>query len=324
MSEVATSPPTNAAPPLYLPFLHGRYDVAPGLTKFGRDAGGAAADSLVFQLDRTFDAFRAAKLASRAADLGRYVCSSNLTDAAAAEVASFTVNRLAREHRSAFRVAQHGGHTTLRCRLTGERLTFDDGMRLTRAEGAPRPAYADALDALASQVQEDLAIVSTAGDRHWLSYAHVCLPNGWAPAEKVGRCFAGMHEPVAGMAEMNRRGAEFARVMTSATDGLVRFAWGVTFDEAPNHHPDLPRTVFDPARPRAFVRVERQTIRGFARVAAALFTIRTYLYDCERLRADAPTTAALVSALRSMSPESLAYKGLADAVDGLLRWLARG
>ena len=78
----------------------------------------------------------------------------------------------------------------------------------------------------------------------------------------VGHSFAAVHEPVAGMAEMNRRGEEFVNIMTRATDGLVRFAWGVTFDDRLNHHPDKPRTPFDPANPRAFLRVERQAEHG--------------------------------------------------------------
>jgi hypothetical protein len=108
--------------------------------------------------------------------------------------------------------------------------------------------------------------------------------------------------------------------MVNATDGLVRFAWGVTFDDALNHHPDHPRTPFDPRRPRAFLRVERQTIWGFPSVAAALFTIRTYLYDCDALRRDPATRDPLVSALHTMPEASRRYKGLSDA-DGVIAWL---
>jgi hypothetical protein len=201
--------------------------------------------------------------------------------------------------------------------LTGDRLAFDAETRLVRQNGR----YVDALDALACQVQEDLAVVSVDGGRHWLSAAHVCLPNGWAPADKIGRPFADVHEPVAGMAEMNRRGDEFARVMVGAVDGLVRFAWGVTFDDALNHHPDRPRTPFDPAQPRAFVRVERQTIWGLPAVGAALFTIRTYVYDVEQFRADPALRGPLAAALRAMTDESRSYKGLGEHFGELLAWV---
>lgn len=176
-------------------------------------------------------------------------------------------------------------------------------------------------------MQDDLAVVSTEGDRHWLSAIHLCFPNSWAAEDKIGRTFAAVHAPVAGMDAMNRRGDELVRLMVGATAGLVRFAWGITFDDRLNHHPDppgveAPPAGFDPTRPRAFLRVERQTIWGFPDVAAALFTIRTYLYGCGDIRRDPVRREYLAAAIASMSPESLAYKGLAGAKDALIRWLS--
>ncbi len=295
-------------PPFYFPLRHGRYDIAPGLTKFGRDVGGGQADTHLFQIDTTFYRFRAAKLAARGERFDKYVAASDLRGDVVADVVSFIARHLAAEHPNYFMFELGGGGSALRCSLSDDLIDLNGG--------------AETLDALACQVQEDVAIVSTASDgKHWLSYAHICLPNGWAPAEKVGRSFAAVHEPVAGMADMNRRGEEFVNVMVRATDGLVRFAWGVTFDDRLNHHPDEPRTPFAPANPRAFLRVERQMMWGFPRVGAALFTIRTYLYDLADLRHDPATRAPLVDALRSMSPESLRYKGIAPHADALLQWL---
>jgi hypothetical protein len=278
------------------------------LNRFGKDLGGGAADEKLFQFDRTFPQFRAAKLASRAERLEKYFCTADLPPDTLFDINAFIIRRLITEHPTLFRETSHG----LYCALTDETLAIGHGH-------VPR-----ALDALACQVQEDLAIVSTSPDRgHWLSAAHICFPNGWAPAEKVGHSFAAVHEPVAGMAEMNRRGEEFVNIMTRATDGLVRFAWGVTFDDRLNHHPDKPRTPFDPANPRAFLRVERQTIWGFPSRGAALFTIRTYLYGLADLRRDPATRDPLVAALISMSPESRAYKGLAGHFDQLMTSLSQ-
>jgi hypothetical protein len=304
-------------PPFYFPLRHGRYDVAPGLNRFGKEFGGADADQRVFQLDQTFDTFRHAKLASRRDGLSKYVCASELDERVAIEATRFIINRLALEHSEFFK----WNGNELRCTLTNQTLVFDSNSNLIDAEPQSDPPYTTALDALACQVQEDLAIVSTDGPRHWISYLHVCLPNGWAPSEKIGGSFGSIHAPVAGMSDMNRRGEEFVRIMIGATDGLVRFAWGVTFDDELNHHPDKPRTRFDPANPRAFLRVERQTIWGFPAVGAALFAIRTYLYDCDRLRRDAATREPLVAALASMPVDSRIYKGLSHHDDDLLTWL---
>ena len=299
------------APPFYFPLRHGRYDVAPGLNRFGKDLGGGSADEKLFQFDRTFPRFRAEKLASRTENLGRYVCFSDLPPDTLADAIAFIAHRLVAEHPTLFRETRDGLH----CALTNETVAL-------------RPTDA-VLDALACQVQEDLAIVAITPERgHWLAAVHVCFPNGWAPGEKVGRSFAAVHEPVAGMAEMNRRGEEFANIMTRATDGLVRFAWGVTFDDRLNHHPDKPRTPFDPSNPRAFLRVERQTIFGLPPRGtrndrgASLFTIRTYLYDLHDVRRDPAMRDPLVAALLSMTPESRTYKGLDESFDALVSWLA--
>ena len=313
------------AQPFYFPLRHGRYDVAPGLTKLGRDFGGGAADGQIFQIDDRFPTFRAAKLASRARAMGDYVCTSAYQDEVAGEVATFIVERLAAEHPQHFRRERTRGSVLLHCGLTNEALGFDPQMRLAGVTGSSdvQPAYADALDALGCQVQEDLAVVSTdpAASRHWLSATHVCLPNGWAPNEKIGRSFAEVHAPVAGMAEMNRRGDEFVAVMIGATHPLVRWAWGATFDDRLDHHPRHRRTPFDPHNPRAFLRVERQTIAGFPARGASLFTIRTYLYDVADVRRDAESRMALASAVRTMSPESRTYKGLFSDTGAFLAWL---
>ena len=294
------------APPFYFPLRHGRYDVAPGLIKFGKDVGGGEADARVFQLDNTFAHFREAKLASRRERINKYVLASDLSDNVATEVSTFIAGRLAKEHPTHFELEGKG--ETLHAALTRETIHI-----------AVAP---ETLDHLACQVQEDLAIVRTSpGEKHWLSYLHVCLPNGWAPAEKIGGTFAAVHEPVVGMAEMNRRGDEFVNVMVRATDGLVRFAWGVTFTDRLNLHPEVPRSSFDPSNPRAFLRVERQTIWGFPHVGAALFTIRPYLYDLADLRRDPATRDPLVNALRTMPPASQVYKGIAPHTDALLAWL---
>ena len=80
-------------------------------------------------------------------------------------------------------------------------------------------------------------------------------------------------------------------------------------------------TRFDPSHPRAYLRVERQTIAGFPARGAALFTIRTYLYDIADLRRDPQLRVALHAAIDSMPTDSRKYKGLFDSADALAAWL---
>jgi hypothetical protein len=292
-----------------------------GLSKVVRVFGNGAADNHVFQIDRQFAAYRAAKLTARAERVGKYYATRDFSPDVARAVAGFIFRRLAAEHPDTFQRDDRA----LACTLTNELLHFDENLRLTTDKATVSPPYADPFDALACQVQEDLAVISASGNRHWLSAVHLCFPNHWAAEDKVGRTFAEIHEPVAGIEPVNRRAEVLVRTMKAATEGLVRFAWGVTADPRLNHHPHpppgaAPRQTFDPGNPRAFVRVERQTMWGLPDVGASLFTIRTYLVDCAELTP--AERADLAAAVESMTPESLAYKGLASWKDDLVRWLS--
>jgi hypothetical protein len=319
----ATALPTER--PDYFPPAGGRYEVKPGLIRFGKPLGGGEADGHVFQLDATFPTYRRAKLAARQERLGKYFQTSGYSPEVQGAICDFIARRLETEHPALFQIVDG----VLTCALTGERLGFDANFELRSVEPADgmRPPYACAFDALASQVQEDLAVVTASPEKsHWLSAIHLCSPNAWAAEDKIGRTFAMIHEPVAGMEQMNRQAEVLVDTMLNATDGFVRFAWGVTWDDELNHHPQPPTFVrragrFDPAAPRAFLRVERQTIWGFPEISSALFTIRTYLYDCTAIRRDPARRDALISALRTMSPESATYKGLAGSRRELLEWL---
>ena len=310
----------------YFPFAHGRYEVVPGLARLGKDFGNGAADGQIFQVDDQFAKYRATKLAGRQACFERYVCAARLSDEVRAAVTRFIVEGLVGEHPRHFQVRPADGCTELRCGLTGETLRFDAAGRLVAATAEARPAYHDGLDALACQVQEDLAIVRSDAGGHWVSYLHLCCPNHWAASEKIGRDFATVHAPVAGIEPINRRADIHVKTMIAATEGLVRFAWGLATDDELDHHPERDALTaarrFDRGRPRAFVRVERQTIWGFPAVGAALFTIRTYFVDCAEMKRSEPgMCAALVAAIESMSVESARYKGLEGWRGALLEWL---
>lgn len=297
---------------------HGRYDVAAGLTRFGRDLGAGPADRHVFQIDDDFPRYRREKQATRRRRPGDfYLRSPNLGDGVLAAVTGFIARRLAEEHPERFTLEPG----RLACALTGDVVRLDN-------PSTPSGPFLDALDALAMQVQEDLAIVrldaDRDADREWLAAVHLCFPNGWSASEKVGRSFADVHAPVAGMDALRRQGPALVRTMVNAADGLVRFAWGITFAPDLDRHPDRPAAPFDPARPAAFLRVERQTTWGFARLGAALFTIRTYVTDVATLRRDPARALPLAAALRSMTDASAAYKGLADSRDALAEWIEAG
>jgi hypothetical protein len=59
-------------PARYFPIESGRYEVKPGLFKFGTDFGNGDADRQVFQIDDQFPRYHAVKLAARQEQLSKY------------------------------------------------------------------------------------------------------------------------------------------------------------------------------------------------------------------------------------------------------------
>jgi hypothetical protein len=319
-------------PARYFPIRGGRYDVAPALRPLGTSFGNGEVDRHVFQLDDRFDGYRANKIACRGASPGKHRYSATLEPPAAAHVAAYLIDQLTTEHPQWFAREQHSRGTRLQCRLTGETLHFDADLQLTGVDGGGE--YADALDALCGQIQEDLAIVRTEPGRgDWLAAYHICAPSHWAPEEKAGRSFVAIHEPVPGIEPITRVADAMVDAMVNRGP-FVRFVWGIDTDRRYNRHPlppegedaaGWPSPPFDPSQPSPFVfRVERQVMVGLPEVRAALFLIRLYLTEGTEVRADPKQRHDLGTALAGMSPESRAYKGITSYADRLSDWLDGG
>ena len=130
----------------------------------------------------------------------------------------------------------------------------------------------------------------------------------------------------------SKRDAE-AIVHTIVNKGpFLRFAWGLTPEAGLNQHPRPSLTStnasskkgrFDPQNPSLFLRVERQILWPFPEQQAALFTIRTYLTDCQQIRNDKEKKEQLVSALKSMTKEQLKYKCLNKNRKPIIQWLSK-
>jgi len=285
--------------PHYFPFMHGVYDVKAGITSLSRDCGNGKIDGQVFQFDHHADEYRACKRAALE-NPTQHILRDGLSAATEQTIAQWIAERLCTEHPERF-IMESGD--ALRCVGTDERVPLN---------------CASPLDALAMQVQEDLAVLEVDGQGgNRLSYLHVAMPSGWAPEEKIGRPFDAVHRPVPHIDTIIAKQDQIARLMVNATRGAVRFAWTITTDAALNHHPKRDAPGEDghgtaslvghtPGQP--LLRVERQVIWGFPKHNASLFTIRTYRYSFNDL--DKPTRAALAKAVTGMSEASLQYKSM--------------
>jgi dimethylamine monooxygenase subunit A len=316
----------------YFPLDNGRYEVKPGMAPLGKCFGNGVADNLVFQIDDTFADYRFTKMASRQECLSKYFQTSNYSDTVAATVAKFIIGRLQYEHPQYFYVEKFTNGIAFNCQLTQETLYFDKDYQLLNFDtkgDVVLPPLINTLDALAAQVQEDITVICRADNRNWIGAIHLCFPNHWSAEDKIGKDFATVHTPVAGIKKINQR----AQVITNTMivhQPMVRFAWGLSTDTRLNHHPQPPQNTpvdiwsgrkFDINNPELYLRIERQVIWGLPECDAALFTIRTYFRNVAEIKQDACLRQKLVSAIKSMTPESLIYKGLLKSRDDILVWL---
>jgi hypothetical protein len=173
---------------------------------------------------------------------------------------------------------------------------------------------------------EDFAVIDgTTGHIPWLA---VCLPSHWAPEDKIGRHFAQVHAPVADNRTLIAASDHLARLVTGV-DRWERFVWTITPREGLDQHP---RRCAPAAWPldadasalvsRAFFRTERQTFIPLPDRAQAIFTIHVDVRPLAIAVESADRASRLQAALASMSPAVLEYRGLGEARDRLLAWLA--
>lgn len=172
---------------------------------------------------------------------------------------------------------------------------------------------------------EDLALVDGASGR--IPWMAVCLPSRWAPQDKIGLHFAAIHAGVAEGQALVAAAEALVRLVT-AGEHWERSVWTITASPRRDGHP---RRVPDPGWPvgadpealaaRAFFRTERQTFLPLPQLRLAVFTIRVEVQPLAVALTSADAAARVHAALQSMSPAVLAYRGLAPARDGLLRWL---
>ena len=173
---------------------------------------------------------------------------------------------------------------------------------------------------------EDFAIID--GKTAHIPWLAVCLPSGWAPEEKIGRHFAQVHAPVADSQLLVAASDHLARLVTG-DERWERFVWTLTRHPWLHAHPARKDPGPWPAEATpeqlarsAFFRTERQTFIPLPAVQQAVFTIHVELQPMADALAGATQARQGQDALASMSPAVLAYRGLTDARDRLLAWLA--
>jgi dimethylamine monooxygenase subunit A len=259
-------------PARYLPFLGGKYSITPDLAPLGRDFGNGDSEGKLFQFDTDWERYQRNGKEASQQHPERHVLFDDFSPAVADAVLQLMVERLQTEWTD---------------------IPLPDSPTFTT---------------LCETVQEDIAVVRWTPERgEWNAAMHITTPSHWAPEEKIGKGYADTHAPVPGMEKQRSNATNLAQVMRTRGP-FVRFTWGISFSDALNCHPKIPKAAFDPAN--LWIRVERQTLHPLPEVDAFLFAIRLYLYPLAALSHEEKD--ALLLALDSMSEESRAYKGISS------------
>ena len=173
---------------------------------------------------------------------------------------------------------------------------------------------------------EDFAVID--GATAHIPWLAVCLPSRWAPEEKVGRHFAEVHAPVADNQLLVGAGEHLARLVTGE-ERWERFVWSIASEPRLMQHPrHVPPSAWpaaldaDELAAHANFRTEHQTFIPLPEARQAVFTIRVESRPLSAAIATPERARQLHDALASMSAAVLAYRGLTDARDRLLSWLA--
>ena len=156
---------------------------------------------------------------------------------------------------------------------------------------------------------DDLVVLRRAGPGQLRAeLLAVAFPSGWSPRDRAGASLTQLHAPVADGARLQRASAALSEALLTKGPYL-QHVWGL--DRCGRLDQD-PRSSYDDEPLVWHLRVERQTSVPLPHLDRALFTIRPYLTPLTELTPD--QRGRLGQALASMSPESLAYKGVPVAL----------
>jgi len=186
-------------------------------------------------------------------------------------------------------------------------------------------------------VQEDLILMRRGEDGWRLAAGSLCFPSSWVLTEKFGKQMSRIHEPVPGFGPGTRNAGLIDRMFDKlqVVQPVERFNWSIQSGNA-LYHPlsnveRIDRATGRPIRfpdieaaTRAFIRVERQTLRKLPKSGDILFTIRIYLDPMALLksRSDrASMAASFAEQLLALDADQLDYKGLTADRDRLVEAL---
>jgi hypothetical protein len=295
----------------YLPFIKGKYDVSPNFNNLILNHNSDDYNNYLFHIDTNYHDYIDNKNNCRNDNISKYYQELNLSNDSRFKLNKFLINQLCLEYPTFFKLSDD---FSLYCSLTKEQLIFNQDYELLN-----NTKYKNLFDALLSQIQEDIVIISFKNDIDYLSSIHLCSPSYWSAEQNIGKNFSEIHKPVAGMDKINKMYKSILKFIFK-TGNLYRFAWEINSDNILNHHPDklVFEKKFNASSPELFVRIERQCLIPLG-IDTLIFTIKTYYKNVIDLNNE--QTEALINSLKSMNIDTLKYKRIELNIDDIIYYL---
>jgi hypothetical protein len=196
-------------------------------------------------------------------------------------------------------------------RREGDDMLIMSGARRVRLDNDELP-----LATAARLVQEDLCLMQRGEGGYRLVAGAVCFPSSWSVADKIGKPLIDIHAPVPGYAAGLAAGVDRIFDNLRVELPLWRINWSIYPDAELCHPAAKPRPANWLSRQddlRAWLRIERQTLRRLPVSDAILFTIKVVLDPLDGLRRHpdgARLAAGLKRQLLALTDEQLAYKSM--------------
>ncbi|MBC7544856.1 MAG: DUF3445 domain-containing protein [Candidatus Sericytochromatia bacterium] len=337
--DTAVASPVDTAQSRYYPYENGKYEVKAGLTKLGAHPVHGVVESHVFMIDEHYRRYLTNKAKVHRTILHGHYLQAALSPVVRAVIPAFMAGKMAAEYPEVFTWEAERRILTNKLLGWSGQMDFESGtVTILSRQAAPLVDVmadidpVDAIDFLALNVMEDFAFLARnpLTEDDWLSAVHISSPHYWDPRDKIGHSFAPVHRPVADAVPLMATASKIIRAAVEQGP-FMRFAWGMAANDLMNHRPDAEHegdrtqlgTETDAYWMTQFIRVERQTLTGFADLNTAFFTIRPYWYSLTDLMSEPERMRQLAAAMLTMSPAAMAYKGMTRTRDALVAFLER-
>ncbi|HKP08598.1 MAG TPA: DUF3445 domain-containing protein [Microbacterium sp.] len=278
----------------------------------------------ILDIDDHYAAELAERSAILAADPTRAATSPHMR-AAEWDALMFCLQRLAVEYPDRMTLHRENDAVRWSNALTGDDVAFTIGDDAS-VPGGP-------LRFLATQMQEDVALLDQREDALWLDAGVITFAADWSMGFDVGMRFLEIHGPVPRVHEEQIivRAHQFLLRLQPA-QAYRRTNWTMTVgrrldtstETYPEWGPDRTRVLDDPALPDlVHLRVEVQHLIRLPHSGAVMFLIRSYLEPLRALANVPPWRDRLAAVLRELPDDMAEYKGIdkyrllaADWLDG--------